>query len=98
MGILDDVLRPHLEEVTKTFGENKCMWLSLIKEKKTNDAKSEKEAELNCVKRNDASEDFRNQGNVSFQAKHFCLAQSLYTQSLASAKEGPLASLAYSNR
>jgi hypothetical protein len=43
-------------------------------------------------------EKIREQGNALFKAHNFAQARLLYTQSIAAAIEGPLCSLAYSNR
>lgn len=98
MGILDDVLRPHLEAVTKAFMQNEDLWQRQLEAKKANDIKLEQKAEMICTKRDNAADRFRERGNTWFKVKEFCEAASLYTESIASAKDGPLASLAYFNR
>jgi hypothetical protein len=99
MGILDDVLRPHLELVTRTFYASESTWVSLIEaNQQTDDTISEQEAEADRRWRNSKADSFRERGNTWFKVREFCDAISLYTESIASAREGPIASLAYSNR
>jgi hypothetical protein len=97
MGILDDVLRPHLAQVTRTFHANESTYLSFIEAHQTNAILSEQEADL-IQGRNSNAESVREHGNTWFKKREFFDAIKLYTESIASAREGPIASLAYSNR
>jgi hypothetical protein len=96
MGILDVQLRPHLESITKYFQEGKAELLYL----RTNidNLSLADNPEIHRSARNDESKILREQGNVLFKAQEFSKAQRRYTESVAAAIEGPLASLAYSNR
>jgi hypothetical protein len=48
--------------------------------------------------KDESSESLRQQGNRFFVEKHYSQAVQMYTQSIAAAIEGPLASMAYLNR
>lgn len=100
MGIMDNVLCPHLKAVTEAFTQNKDGWLSMLETIENDEIKSEQKAELNLSKekRNQAAESFREKGNKFFLSQDFNQALLMYTQSIAAAIEGPLASLAYFNR
>jgi hypothetical protein len=99
MGILDnDVLRPHLEALTKFYKANEIMWLSMFESGKIEDMNSEQNAKLMRQKLNNAAEAFREKGNQFFKAQDFNQALQMYTESIAAAIEGPLASMAYFNR
>jgi hypothetical protein len=97
MGIFDDVLRPHLEQVTRTFHANESAYMYCIETNQTNALLSEQEADL-IQRRNSNAESVREHGNEWFKKREFFDAIKLYTESIASAREGPIASLAYSNR
>jgi hypothetical protein len=97
MGILD-MLRPHLEAVTKAFRDNEVAWLSMLEDCKTGEIEMQQEVELDRIERNQAAESFREQGNAFFKAHKFIKALRMYSQSIAAALEGPLASQAYFNR
>jgi hypothetical protein len=101
MGILDDVLRPHLELVTKCFESNEYMWRSeidSIRNIEIDDAKNPKFPAQQRLLLDRQAEKYREQGNAFFKALDFRKAQLLYTQSIASAIGGPIGSLAYNNR
>jgi len=98
MGILDNVLRPHLEALTKFYKADEISWLSDYKKKKIQDIDLEKNAKLKRLRLNKESEDFRQLGNNLYKAKDLNQALQMYTKSIAAAIEGPLASLAYFNR
>jgi hypothetical protein len=98
MGIFDDVLCPHLKTVTEVFRQHRGTWLQLIEDIRTDELQSEQKAELEHKLRLEAAESFREEGNNWFKEKSFCEAASSYTDSISSAKEGPLAALAYFNR
>jgi hypothetical protein len=98
MGILDNVLRPHLEALTQFYKANEMMWLSMFELGKIEDMNSEQNAKLKRLKLNNAAETFRERGNQFFKAQDFNQALQLYTESIAAAIEGPLASMAYFNR
>jgi hypothetical protein len=99
MGILDNVLRPHLEVLTKFYKADELMYMSSYLKKKIEEiADSEKNAKLKRLRLNNESEDFRQLGNNAYKAKDFNQALQMYTKSIAAAIEGPLASLAYFNR
>jgi hypothetical protein len=98
MGILDNVLRPHLETLTQFYKTNEIMWLSMFESSKIEDINSEQNAKLKRLRLNNAAETFREQGNQFFKAQDFNQALRMYTQSIAAAIEGPLASMAYFNR
>jgi hypothetical protein len=98
MGIFDDVLRPHLEQVTRTLHANESTYLYCIETNQTNAILSEQDAEADLKIRNSNAESVRERGNTSFKLREFFGAIKLYTESIASAREGPIASLAYSNR
>jgi hypothetical protein len=98
MGILDNVLRPHLEAVTQFHRENKSLWMSSYESSKTEEINFEENAKLKRLRLNKLSEQFREQGNQFFKAQDFGQAHVIYTKSIAAALEGPLASLAYFNR
>jgi len=98
MGILDNVLRPHLEALTQFFKANEIMWLSMFELDKIEDINSDQNAKLRRLRLNNAAETFRERGNQFFKAQDFNQALQLYTESIAAAIEGPLASMAYFNR
>jgi hypothetical protein len=99
MGILDNVLRPHLEALTKFYKPDELLWMSSFVKKKIQEiTDSEKNAKLKRLRLNNESEDFRQLGNNLYKAKDFNQALQMYTKSIAAAIEGPLASLAYFNR
>jgi hypothetical protein len=98
MGILDNVLRPHLEAITKFFKTNELQLLSKYESDKIQESDSEKNAKIKRLRLDNDSEKFRQQGNQFFKAQDFNQALFMYTKSVAAAIEGPLASLAYFNR
>jgi hypothetical protein len=100
MGILDTVLRPHLEAITKYYNAtDEFKWIAATC--KHSEIPKILEILGPGLKRqglNEESEIFRQQGNQLFKALEFNQALHLYTKSIAAAREGPLASLAYFNR
>jgi len=84
MGILDDVLRPHLEAVTRTFKQNEVAWLIEAKRPDEPSADGDNKAKI-----------FLDQGNALLYANHLTHALRMYTCSIAAALKGPLASQAY---
>jgi hypothetical protein len=92
-GFLDGVLRSHLEAVTKAFNSKgwKQQQTKIAKDKDANPALQRSQLNLKAEK-------IREQGNALFKAHDFAQARLLYTQSIAAAIEGPLCSLAFSNR
>jgi hypothetical protein len=94
MGILGNLLRPHLEALTKAYKANETKLLSEYETKKN----GENDSEQKHQRLNNESENFRQQGNQFFQALDYNQAQHMYTKSIAAAREGPLAALAYFNR
>jgi hypothetical protein len=98
MGILDNALRPHLEEFTKFYKADKLMWMSMYKRMKMEEISHGQNAKLKRQKLEYESEKFRQEGNTVFKARDFDQALLMYTKSIAAAREGPLASLAYFNR
>jgi hypothetical protein len=93
MGIMDNVLRPHLEAVTEAFNRDKGRWLHMH-----HTMNLEQNVQVDRVKRNQAAERFREQGNQFFKVPNYNEALLMYTHSIAAAIDGPLASLAYFNR
>jgi hypothetical protein len=100
MRILESDLRPHLERVTKDFEANKDKWLSDFKTIASEDSnfRAVENAERLKLERQSAAEKYREQGNTSLKAGKVYQAQFKYSQSIAAAIEGPLASMAYFNR
>jgi hypothetical protein len=98
MGILDNVLRPHLEAITKVYKANELELLSKHESDKIQQINSEKNAKIKRQRLDNESEDFRQLGNNAYKAKDLNQALYMYTKSIAAAMEGPLASLAYFNR
>jgi predicted methyltransferase len=97
MGILDSELRHHLERVTKDLDANKVQWLSDLKTIQTQES-FVKNPEIYKSERQRAAEKFQERGNVLMKAQDFVEALRMYSESLAAAVEGPLASMAYFNR
>jgi hypothetical protein len=97
MGIMDTVLRPHLEALTKFSRDNELLWFSVIEAHKE-DVNADQKAKLKRLRLDQESEIFRQQGNQYFKAHDFNQALHFYTKSIAAAIQGPLASLAYFNR
>jgi hypothetical protein len=96
MGILDNVLRPHLEAVTKAVDTDDWRKLLSMQKATQNDTLKSK---LNVKwDRSQAAVSFREQGNEFFKVGDFPNSQRFYSESIAAALEGPLASLAYFNR
>lgn len=98
MGILETVLRPHLEIITQFYRANESLWLSMFEASKFEQINADQNAKLKRMRLNIAAENFRQQGNQFFKAQNWTQALLMYTQSIAAATEGPLASLAYFNR
>jgi len=101
MGVLDDVLRPHLESVTKCFKSDENTWrtsIDSIRNMEISDSIDPRNAAQNRLQLDRMAENFREQGNAFFKALDYPKAQLLYTQSIAAAIGGPLGSLAYFNR
>jgi hypothetical protein len=99
MGLLDNVLRPHLEAVTQHYLANEFKMLSMYAEyTKIQEIDPELKAKLKRQSLDSESESFRQQGNQFFKALDFNQALHMYTKSIGAAIEGPLASLAYFNR
>jgi len=98
MGLLETVLCPHLEALTKVYTANKLQLLSKYESGKFQEIHSEQYAKFKRQRLNDNSENFRQRGNQFFKAQDFNQALFMYTKSIAAAIEGPLASLAYFNR
>lgn len=98
MGFLDSELCPHLGAVTEAFRTNQMMWLSMVESRNNSVLNSAEAEKLKRQRLNLAAEAFRVHGNALFQAQDFTQALRLYTESIAAAIEGPLASLAYFNR
>jgi len=96
MGILDNVLRPHLEAVTEAvYAEDFHEMLSLHRGTQNDILKFKLKAKW---VRSQVAVSFREQGNEFFKVSDFPNAQRSYSESIAAALEGPLASLAYFNR
>jgi hypothetical protein len=107
MGILDDVLRPHLQAATELYNSRNNAIMNVYLDEALQEASISDEnksvdlasvAIMDQIKRRNAAEGFREQGNALFKAHEFPQALRMYTQSIAAALRGPLASLAYSNR
>jgi hypothetical protein len=98
MGIVDRELQPHLKRVAQDYLANKHKWLFIFKNNKLQEASFLKNSERHNSERQNAAVKFREQGNVCMKEHDFLRARYMYTESLAAAIEGPLASLAYCNR
>jgi hypothetical protein len=95
---LDNMLRPHLEALTKFYNENEAILWLLINEIQKKEIVSQASARSKRLRLYKESENFREQGIQFFKAQDFNLALHMYTKSIAAAIDGPLASLAYFNR
>jgi hypothetical protein len=99
-GIMDTVLRPHLQAITKVYKAEESKLLSKFKPGGglTGFVKDIFDGIMsNRLKA--ASENSREQGNQFFKAQDYNQALHMYTKSIGTATEEPLlASLAYNNR
>jgi hypothetical protein len=97
MGILDNEMRPHLERVTKDFEANKDKWMSDLHTIHTQKSLV-KNPEIYKSERQEAAEKFQERGNFFLKAQCFEDALHMFSESLAAAVDGPLASTAFFNR
>jgi hypothetical protein len=89
MGLLETVLCPHLEALTKVYTANKLQLLSKYESGKFKEIHSEQYAKFKRQMLNDNSENFRQRGNQFFKAQDFNQSLFMYTKSIAAAIEGP---------
>lgn len=94
MGIMDNVLRPHHQAVTKAFNGDKAKWVQMHQRIKL----EQQRPSMNRADCDKAAERFQEQGNKFLETLDYCNAQLMYTNSITAALNGPMASLAYFNR
>jgi hypothetical protein len=96
MGILDNELRLHLKRVTQEFEANRGHWISNYQPAAISDSVGRSAEQI--AERKSAAEKFREEGNFLMKSQQYLQALHMYSESIAAAIEGPLASLGYFNR
>jgi len=96
LGLLDTVLKKHLQMVSSFYVKEKDR--ILYNDKQIQQDLKQRFSAKRQAYRDQKSVGFRNEGNVLFKKGDYQNARVFYTRSLAEAIKGELAALAYSNR